>query len=90
MKGMRDKSCRQRERGRRLLQRVGIGLHARSLMHSPLGFGVVSMTCRSFMFEISYMYISTSSTITSVLRFILTARIEEGKRSSQIMDCRYM
>ena len=48
------------------------------------------MTCSSFMFEISYMYISTSSTMTSVFRFILTARIEDGKRSSQIMDCRYM
>jgi len=32
--------------------------------------------------------ISASRTMTSVFRFILTARIDEGKSNSQIMDCR--
>ena len=46
------------------------------------------MTCWRRMLEMSYMYISFSRTMTSVLRLSLTARMEEGKRSSQIMDWR--
>ena len=34
------------------------------------------------------MYISASSTMTSVLRFSLTASIDDGNSSSQIIDCR--
>lgn len=54
------------------------------------GLGVVSMTCKRRMLEMSYMYISVSSTMTSVLRFIFTERIDEGNRSSQMMDCRFV
>ena len=35
------------------------------------------------------MYISTSSTTTSVLRLSFTARIDDGKSSSHIIDCLY-
>ena len=49
---------------------------------------MVSITWRSLIFDMSYMYISASSTMTRVLRLSFTERIEEGKRSSHIMDWR--
>lgn len=47
------------------------------------------MTCSNRIFEMSYMYISVSSTMTSVLRFSLTANIDDGNNSSHIIDWRY-
>ena len=40
------------------------------------------------MVDMSYMYISDSSTTISRFRFILTANTEVGKMSSHIVDCR--
>jgi len=52
---------------------------------TPSGFGLVSITCSN---RILLIYISISSTMTSDFRLNLTARIEDGNRSSHIIEFR--
>jgi hypothetical protein len=54
-----------------------------------LGFGAVAIVYKSVMFEMSYKYISSSSTTASRFRFSRTARTADGNVSSHIMEERY-